>query len=141
MRLSVLRLLCMALLCAIAPSSPAQEATAIAPARNDDATTLDPVRVVAPRMEDLYRSRPPERTPPTVFDKAWREPVNLEKIGNQGGVIPLLVNFAARKVAEGARKLPGWKGPDQPAIARPPPLDADQADRALQLQQDLGQHE
>lgn len=134
-------LLCLAPLCAIAPSSPAQDAAAGTSARGDDATTLEPVRVVAPRMDDLYRSRPPERTPPTVFDRAWREPVNLKKIGDQGGVIPLLVNYAARKLAEGARKLPGWKGPDQPAIARPPPLDERQMDRAQQLQQELGQQQ
>ena len=133
-------LLCLAPLGAIAPSSPAQDAAVEASARGD-ATTLDPVRVVAPRMDDLYRSRPPERTPPTVFDRAWREPVNLKKIGDQGGVIPLLVNYAARKLAEGARKLPGWKGPDQPAIARPPPLDERQMDRALQFRQELGEEQ
>ena len=107
-----------------------------APAENDT-TTLDTIRVTAPRMEmkDLYRSREPESTRPTVFDRAWREPLNLKKIGDEGGVVPLLVNYAARKVAEGARRIPGWKGPDQPAVARPPPLDDAQMSRAAQLQE------
>jgi hypothetical protein len=105
-------------------------------AHDSAAQDLAPVRVTAPRlrMEDVYRSKPPPRTAPTVFDKAWREPVNLRKIGDEGGVVPILVRYASRQVTRAARSLPGWKGPDQPARARPAPLDDAQMQRATELQ-------
>lgn len=86
------------------------------------------------RMDDIYRSKPPVRTPPTVFDKAWREPVNLKKIGDEGGVVPIIVRYAAGQVTRAARSLPGWKKPEQPARARAAPLDAAQIERAQRLQ-------
>jgi len=46
-----------------------------------------------------------------------------------GGVIPIIVGYAALKVRDGARKIPGWKMPEQPAIARPPPLTEAQVER------------
>lgn len=112
-------------------------APAVAQQAQDPTRTLEPVRVTAPRlrMDDIYRSEPPERTAPTVFNRAWREPINLKKIGDEGGVVPILVRYAARQVTRGARKLPGWKLPVQAAIARPPPLEDAQLRRALQLQQ------
>lgn len=121
------------------PSQASAAAEAGAPdADGRTATTMEAIRVTAPRprVEDLYRSRPPPRTPPTVFDRAWREPVNLKKIGDNGGVLPLLIDYVAGKIARGARKTPGWSGPVQAAAARPPPLDEAQAARALRLQQD-----
>lgn len=126
------RILATALLCMAALPASSQQ-----PAQRNDAPTLDTVRVTAPRlrMEDLYRSKPIQRTPPTVFDRAWREPVNLKKIGDEGGVVPILVRYASKQVTAAARKIPGWKGPDQPAIARPPPLDDTQMRRALRLQE------
>ena len=104
--------------------------------KDASATTLEPVRVTAPRqrMDDIYRSKPPVRTPPTVFDKAWREPVNLKKIGDEGGVVPIIVRYAAGQVTRAARSLPGWKMPEQPARARAAPLDAAQIQRAQRLQ-------
>lgn len=129
MRAAAAALLCLAALPALA-QQPRGDAAG-------DATTLAPVRVTAPRprIDDLYRSRPPERTAPTVFDRAWREPLNLKKIGDEGGVIPILVRYAQQQVTKGARKLPGWKPPVQAAIARPPPLDQAQLQRALRLQE------
>lgn len=98
------------------------------------AQDLAPVRVTARRlrMEDVYRSKPPPRTAPTVFDRAWREPVNLKTIGDEGGVVPILVRYASRLVTRAARSLPGWKGPDQPARARPAPLDDAHMQRATE---------
>lgn len=73
-------------------------------------------------------------TAPTVFDKAWREPINLKKIGDEGGVVPILVRYASQQVTKAARRIPGWKGPDQPAEARAAPLDEGQMQRAMELQ-------
>ena len=131
MRAMAMALLCVAALPALAQDPAADDAT------QENATQeLDTIRVTAPRlrMEDIYRSRPVARTAPTVFDKSWREPVNLKKIGDEGGVVPILVRYASQQVTRAARKIPGWKGPDQPAIARPSPLDDAQAQRALRLQ-------
>ncbi len=128
-----MRALAALLLCAAAQAATAQEPVDAA----DTAKTLEPVRVTAPRlrMEEIYRSKPPPDTAPTVFDKAWREPINLKKIGDEGGVVPILVRYASQQVTKAARRIPGWKGPDQPAVARAAPLNEAQVQRALQLQQ------
>lgn len=112
----------------------AQPAVGQVPAQDANVQDLAPVQVTAPRlrMDDIYRSKPPPRTAPTVFDRAWREPVNLKKIGDEGGVVPILVRHASRQVTRAARSLPGWKGPDQPARARAAPLDEAQLLRAVQ---------
>ena len=115
--------------------SAAHVSAARAQERDDAAQDLAPVRVTArrPRMEDVYRSTPPPRNDATVFDRAWREPVNLKKIGDEGGVVPILVRHAARLATRAARSIPGWKGPDQPAQARNAPLDDAQMRRAAEL--------
>jgi hypothetical protein len=104
---------------------------------NEHATTLDTVRVTAPRPEalDLDRFKNPIDPKPSRFDRAYREPLSLEQIGQNGGVIPLLVGYIAEKVAKGASRIPGWKDREQPAIARPPPLTEEQMERALRLQE------
>lgn len=99
---------------------------------SEDATTLGPVRVTAPRSEAL-RMRDPAETGPTVFNRYWHEPFSLKRLGDEGGVVPLLSRYMAQKMTQGARKLPGWKQPIQSAIARPPPLDDRQLERALLL--------
>lgn len=101
---------------------------------NEDATTLDPVRVTAPRLE-APRMHDPAETGPTVFNRYWHEPFSLKRLGDEGGVVPLLSRYMARKMTQGARRLPGWKLPIQPAVARPPPLDDRQLERALLLQE------
>ena len=99
-----------------------------------DVTELESVRVIGRRQQSLYRSKPVERTPPTVFERDWREPINLQKIGMEGGLVPLLVRYASQQATKAARAIPGWKTPVQPAIARPPPLDETQMRRAAELQ-------
>lgn len=100
-----------------------------------DVTELDAVEVTARRPQDLYRSKPVERTPPTVFERDWREPVNLRQIGMEGGVVPLLMRYLAKEAPKAAEKyIPGWRPQIQPAIARPPPLDEAQLQRAADLQ-------
>lgn len=133
-----LRLFCFALACMIAGGVKAQDSAqdATTPSR-DDATTMDTVHVTAPRPEvlDLNRFKNPIDPLPTVFDRSMHEPPSLEEIGQNGGVIPLLVGYLAQKVAVGASKIPGWKDREQPAIARPPPLTEAQMQRAVRLQE------
>lgn len=75
-----------------------------------DVTEMDAVRVTAPRpVQRLYRSSPVERTPPTVFERNWRDPVSLQRIGMEGGVVPLLVRHLAKEAPKAAeRYVPGW---------------------------------
>ena len=99
------------------------------------ATTLETM-VVRPEPEevvDLYRFRNPVDVEGGTFDRSWKEPTSLEQLGKNGGIVPVLVGLAAQQVQKGARKIPGWKEPVQAAIARPPPLDDEQAARALRL--------
>lgn len=100
-----------------------------------DATTLETMVVTAPPPEtlDLYRFRNPVEVEASAFGESWREKPSMEEIGINGGIVPILVGMAARQVQKGARRIPGWKMPEQPAIARPPPLDASQAARAARL--------
>ena len=83
----------------------------------------------------MDRFKNPIDPKPSRFDRAYREPLSLEQIGQNGGVIPLLVGYIAEKVAKGASRIPGWKDREQPAIARPPPLTEEQMERALRLQE------
>lgn len=110
----------------------AQEAD---PIDDPSATTLETltVRPDPGEVVDLYRFRNPLEVEPTVFKRRWNEPPSLEQLGKNGGIVPVLVGLAAQQVQKGARRIPGWKGPDQPAIARPPPLDEAQAERALRV--------
>lgn len=113
---------------------PAKEASIAA---DGNATTLDTIHVTAPRPEvlDLDRFKNPIDPKPTMFDRSMHEPPSLEEIGQNGGVIPLLVGYLAQKVAVGASKIPGWKDREQPAVARPPPLTEAQMQRAVRLQE------
>lgn len=115
-----------------APAMAQDAATTTDPA----ATTLDTltVRPDPEEVVDLYRFENPVDVAPTVFSRRWKEPTSLEQLGKNGGIVPVLVGLAAQQVQKGARKIPGWKEPEQPAVARPPPLDDEQAARALRLQ-------
>lgn len=139
-----MRLLACVLLCAFPTAVLAQEADLPAATDDDfqdaaapapDATTLDTITVTAPPPEtlDLYRFRNPVEVEPSSFGRAWHEKPSLEEVGMNGGIVPILVGMAARQVQKGARKIPGWKQPEQPATARPPPLDEAQAARAARL--------
>lgn len=133
-----LRILLLALLAILASRAAAQDDASAAPAStDDDTTTLDTILVTAPPPEtvDLYKFRNPVDAQPTVFDRSWHEAPSLEQIGKNGGVVPILVGYAALKVRNGARRIPGWKMPEQPAIARPSPLTEQQAGRASRLQE------
>ena len=123
----------MATLWLLAASAMAQDAAT--PAEDPQATTLETM-VVRPEPEevvDLYRFRNPVEVESGALGRSWKEPTSLEQLGKNGGIVPVLVGLAARQVQKGARKIPGWKEPEQPAVARPPPLDDAQAARALRL--------
>lgn len=127
-----MRLPLMATLWLVAAPSMAQEATT---PEDPSATTMDTL-VVRPDPEevlDLYRFENPIEVEPTAFGRSWKEPTSLEQLGKNGGIVPVLVGLAAQQVQKGARKIPGWKEPRQAVIARPPPLDDEQAARALRL--------
>jgi len=135
-----MRILLFALLSGLAPGAVAQETGNEKSAPVDDGTTtLETILVTAPPPEtvDLYKFRNPVETQPTVFDRNWHETPSLEQIGMKGGVVPIIAGYAALKVRNGARKIPGWKKPEQPAVARPPPLTEAQAERASRLQEGL----
>ncbi len=127
-----MRLPFMAALWLAAPHAMAQQATT-----TDDAaaTTLETmtVRPDPEEVVDLYRFKNPVDVEPTVFSRSWKEPVSLEQLGKNGGIVPVLAGLAAKGIQAGARKIPGWKEPMQTVIARPPPLDDAQAARALRL--------
>jgi hypothetical protein len=133
-----MRALLLALLSLVAPNAVAQDDVGeeAAPA-GDDTTTLDAILVTAPPPEiiDLYKFRNPVDAPPTAF-AGWREKPSLKEIGTNGGVVPIIAGYAALKVRDGARKIPGWKTPEQPAFARPPPLTEAQLKRASRLHED-----
>lgn len=129
-----MRLPLMAALWLAASRAMAQDA--VAASDDADATTLDTL-IVRPEPEevvDLYRFENPVDVEPTVFERSWKEPTSLEQLGKNGGIVPVLAGLAAKGVQAGARKIPGWKEPRQEVIARPPPLDEEQAARALRLQ-------
>lgn len=109
-----------------------QDASAV----EGEVTDIDAVEVIEKRPDRLYRSVPAERTPPTVFNRHWRRPVNLRQIGLEGGVVPIIVRYASEQTTRAARRIPGWKKPEQPAIARPPPLDEAQMQRAADLREE-----
>ncbi|WP_436040785.1 hypothetical protein [Pseudoxanthomonas sp. LjRoot127] len=117
-------------------AAPAMAQDAAAATDDDQATTLDTL-VVRPEPEevvDLYRFENPVDVEPTVFERRWKEPTSLEQLGKNGGIVPVLAGLAAKGIQAGARRIPGWKEPMQTVIARPPPLDEQQAARALRLQ-------
>ena len=130
-----MRLPLMAALWLAASRAMAQDAAAASD--DTDATTLETltVRPEPEEVVDLYRFENPVEVEPTVFDRSWKEPTSLEQLGKNGGIVPVLAGLAAKGIQSGARKIPGWKEPRQEVIARPPPLDEEQAARALRLQQ------
>ena len=133
-----MRALLFALLSLVVPSAVAQDDAGEEPApAGDGTTTLDAVLVTAPPPEiiDLYKFRNTVDAQPTAFGRGWREKPSLEEVGMNGGVVPIITGYAALKVRDGARKIPGWKKPEQPAIARPPPLTEAQVERATRLQE------
>ena len=128
----------MAALWLAASRATAQDAAATTD--DDPPTSLDRL-VVRPEREevlDLYPFQNPVDVPPTAFERRWKEPPSLEQLGKNGGIVPVLAGLAGKGIQTAARKIPGWKEPMQTVIARPPPLDEEQAARALRLHDTTG---
>jgi hypothetical protein len=72
----------------------------------------------------------------TRFQRDWRDPVNLHDIGMRGGIVHIAINYGLLKAGEQITRLPGWKHQIRDATARPPPLDEEQVQRAMRVQED-----
>lgn len=115
-----------------APADPADPAATV--------TNFDTIRVVGKRPEwvDPFAFRPLFDPGTNAFQRYWNEPPSVEEVSLNGGYLMLGINYGLQKAAEGVTRLPGWKHQVQPAVARPPPLDAHQADRAARLRDAQG---
>ncbi|WP_202840681.1 hypothetical protein [Luteimonas saliphila] len=133
-----MRALLLAMLCCAFADSGAQEdpgATTPEPTPGPDPVTdMEAVRVVGERSPaDPFAFRNPVEVEATAFSRHWDEPPSLEEIGMRGGLVQIAINKGLEVTAAGIRRLPGWRNPVQGAIARPPPLDDEQAARAARL--------
>jgi hypothetical protein len=119
-------------LAATATAAVAQDASDVAP---DTVRELEAVRVTGRRPPaDPFAFRNPVAVEETVFSRDWDEPPGLDEIGLRGGLVQMGINKGLELAGRGIRKLPGWKHQAIGAQARPPPLDADQRDRAMRIQ-------
>jgi len=82
---------------------------------------------------DPFAFRPLFDPDANMFQRRWNEPPSVEEVSLSGGYIVLGINYGLMKAAEAVMGLPGWQNQVQPAVARPPPLDDDQAERAARL--------
>lgn len=122
------------------PDDPRAQAEAAASAGTGaglPTTELDPVRVTGKRPEwvDPFAFRPLFDPDANRFQRHWNEPPSVEEVSLGGGYILLGVNYGLLKAAEAVTRLPGWQHQIQPAVARPPPLDDAQAERAARLRE------
>lgn len=105
----------------------------------EETATVDfhPVRVTAKRPEwvDPFAFRPLFDPHANRFQRDWNEPPSVEEVSLSGGYIMLGINKGLHKAAELVTRMPGWKHQVQAAVARPPPLDEDQAARAARLRE------
>lgn len=101
-------------------------------------TTLEEVRALPPEDEvlDLYRFDNPVKVAPNAFDKAWNPPPSPKEISENGGYLLYGVSKLVEAATKNLPRVPGVKGQIQAAVARPPPLDAQQMDRAVRIAQD-----
>lgn len=104
-------------------------------------TTLEEVRALPPDEEalDLYAFDNPIKVESNRFSNSYHPPPSPKEISESGGYLyyglGLLLEKGAGVVAKGLQKIPGIKGEVQPAIARPPPLDLEQMERAARIRQ------
>ncbi|WP_254775436.1 hypothetical protein [Pseudoxanthomonas sp. GM95] len=131
------RRVCAVLLVMCGPAA-AQQAPPPSPAQETPpplVTTLEEVRALPPDEEtlDLYTFDNPIKVESNRFNDRYHPPPSPKEITENGGYLVYgfakLVGFAA----QGLQKIPGIKGQVQPAIARPPPLDLAQMERAARI--------
>lgn len=98
-------------------------------------TTLEEVRALPPDEEqlDLYKFDNPIKVDPNTFSKSYHPPPSPKEISENGGYLLYGVAKLIGAVAKALPKVPGVRGQVQPAVARPPPLDAEQMNRAARI--------
>lgn len=104
------------------------------------ATEFETIRVIGKRPEwvDPFAYRPKFDPDDNMFARRWNEPPSVEEVSLNGGYILLGINYGLMKAAQSVMRLPGWQNQIQPAVARPPPLDEAQAERAARLREAAG---
>lgn len=102
-----------------------------------EAVDFDTIRVIEKRPEwvDPFAFRPLFDPDANRFQRDWNEAPSVEDVSLSGGYIMLGINYGLQRAAAAVTRLPGWKHQVQPAVARPPPLDADQSERAARLRE------
>lgn len=129
---------------AASASQAAQSAASAAPV-----TTLDKVQALRPDEEilDPYTFKNPISVDPTRFDKAYNTGITPEQMGRDprdggyGGYVNYGINMGLLQTWKGIKQLTHMRPYEQPAIARPPPLDEEQmrrAARASDVDEDAG---
>ena len=134
-RHALLLVLCGAPLATAAQAPAAAEDAGAAAA--SAATELDPVRVLGQRPpRDPFAFDNPVEAEGTVFSRDWDEAPSLEEVGMRGGYVQIAINMGIMATARAIRRIPGYQNQIVGAQARPPPLDAEQAERARRLYED-----
>jgi len=112
----------------------AEDAGGAGAAAASAATELDPVRVLGQRPpRDPFAFDNPVEAGGTVFSRDWDEAPSLEEVGMRGGYVQIAIGMGIMATARAIRRIPGYQNQIVGAQARPPPLDAEQAERARRL--------
>lgn len=101
-----------------------------------DIPTLGEVRALALEEEtpvDLYRFRNPVQVEPNRFDRAYRPPPSVKQVSEGGGYVMMGLYYGVAAIAKGVHRLTGGRDEIQAAIARPPPLNEAQMQRAAAM--------
>jgi hypothetical protein len=101
--------------------------------------TLDVVHALLPDDEetlDLYRFKNPISVEPNAFSNRWDPPPSPKEISENGGYLVYGLGKLVGLATKGIKGIPGVRGQIQPAVARPPPLDLEQMDRAARISAD-----
>lgn len=119
-------------------SAQAQQAApspATPPAASVEPTTLDTVQALRPDEEvlDLDAFQNPITVEPNRFNRAYDTGISPEQMAldpRYNGYINYGINQGLRHTWNGIKKVTGMRPYETPAIARPPPLDEEQMQRA-----------
>jgi hypothetical protein len=121
---------------ALAPPA-AQDRAAPPPGFNagDQVQTMDEVKALPPDDEvlDLYRFDNPIKVDANRFSDLYHPPPSPKEISENGGYLLYGLGALVGLAGKVLPKMPGIKGQVQPAIARPPPLNLEQMNRAARV--------
>ncbi|TDK21761.1 hypothetical protein E2F46_14580 [Luteimonas aestuarii] len=121
---------------AVAQDAPPANEAGTDGAATGDLGTVRVIGVYEPPADPFALENPVDYAA-TRFQRDWREPPSLEEIGMRGGIVHIAINQGLLMAAQQVTKLPGWKHQVQGATARPPPLDEEEAQRAMRVRQTL----